>query len=149
MNPDGLKNSLSLHSVPEPPTPANDVHVGVAKAADHHGHPALRARSEAAPFRVSDITYAHQDTADVDAQARPVRQPAPDLHGAMVHRLCRDGRQLQARGPGASTPIRLELVLRTSRDVLIRLHVDLEELLRPGVLGHRRATSALGRQQNA
>jgi hypothetical protein len=125
------------------------VRVGVAKAADQHGHPVLRARAEAAPFRVSDITYAHQDTADVDAQARPVHQPVPDVHGAMVHGLRRDGRQLQARGPGANTPIRLKLVLRTNRHVQIRLDLDPEELLRPGALGHRRATSSLGCQQNA
>ena len=61
----------------------------------------------------------NQDTADVDAQARSVQQPVPDLHGATVHgrRLgFGHGRQLQARGPGASAPIRLKLVLRTSSD---------------------------------
>jgi hypothetical protein len=80
----------------------------------------------------------------------PCARPVLELHGATVRGFHLVPRQrLLARGPGASTPIRLKLVLRTSRDVLIRLHVDPEELLWPGVLGHRRATSALGRQQNA
>ena len=148
MNPDDLKNCLSLHSVPEPPTRLMMCTLVLPRL------PIIMATqsSRQGGHRISwvlDIAYAHQDTANVDAQARSVHQPVPDLHGAMVHRRRRNGRQLQARGPGASTPSRLKLVLRTSRDVLIRLHLDLEELLQPGVQGHRRATSALGRHQNA
>ena len=91
MNPDGLNNSLSLHSVPEPST-----RLMMCTLVS----PRLRiimATQSSTPRRKlhlpgSDITYAHQDAAEVDAQARPVRQQVPDLHGAMVQGLRRDGR---------------------------------------------------------
>ena len=68
----------------------DDVRVGVAKVADYQGHPVLRAGAEAAPFRVPDITYAHQDAANVYTQARPLWQPALALHGSGAHGPCGD-----------------------------------------------------------
>ena len=55
--------------------PADDVRAGGAEFGDHHSYPILCAGAEAALFRMSDIADAHQDAADVDAQARPTWQP--------------------------------------------------------------------------
>ncbi|MFM7984579.1 MAG: hypothetical protein ACKPKO_35155, partial [Candidatus Fonsibacter sp.] len=66
MNPDDLRTSLSLRSAPEPPTRLMMCTLVSRRLRNHHGNPVLRAWAETAPFRVSDITYAHQDTGDVD-----------------------------------------------------------------------------------
>ena len=80
----------------------------------------------------------------------PFTRPVLELRGATVRGFDLVPRQrLLARGPGANAPIRLKLVLRTSSDVLICLHLDPQELLQPGALGLRRATSAQSLEQNA
>ena len=52
----------------------------------------------------------------------PCTRPVLELRGATVRGFHLVPRQrLLARGPGASTPIRLKLVLRTSGEVRVRL----------------------------